>query len=266
MWVFKTYTMQKNIKLAIPTPCHEKWNSFAKTEQGGFCGSCQKEVIDFTGWSEDRLKAYFKKPPVNACGRFKSEQLKVYTFSEPSSSKINWLSFTLVSLLLLFSSRQTSAQTITKSKPTTEQLQPETKIGEMVVAKSDSAFVVTGKVSYAGDHNGLPGVHVTCKGTTTKTVTDADGNFTLKLNGSSSLETLVFDFVGLRTTESVVYKNEMTKLKITMDQELLVLGGLESGPWYSPRRWWWGVKHCLEINNPYRSSRVSIRRMIIQYN
>src|SRR6478736_4487367 len=116
--------MQKNIKLAIPTPCHEKWDSFTKTEQGGFCGSCQKEVIDFTGWSEEQLKSHFKKPAINTCGRFKKEQLKVYTLEPPKASKINWLSFALVSLLMVFSSRQTSANTIGKIKSHTEQLQP----------------------------------------------------------------------------------------------------------------------------------------------
>src|SRR6187549_649373 len=101
--------MQKNIKLAIPTPCHEKWNDFTKTAQGGFCLSCQKEVIDFTDWSEDQLKAYFITPALNTCGRFRKEQLKVYTFAPSSAPNRNWLSFVMVSMLLLLLSQQGSA-------------------------------------------------------------------------------------------------------------------------------------------------------------
>ncbi|MEO7991657.1 MAG: carboxypeptidase-like regulatory domain-containing protein [Chryseolinea sp.] len=245
--------MQKNIKLAIPTPCHEKWNSFEKTEQGGFCGSCQKEVIDFTGWSEEQLKSHFKKPSLNTCGRFKQEQLKVYTFEQPSSSKTNWLSFTLVSLLLLFSSRQTSAQTITKCEPTTEEVQPEWTVGRVVHVPNDSCVVLKGNVRYARDSSALAGVNVTFKRTSNKTVTDVDGNFQLTLKSSSASDILVFEFIGLKTGEYPVNKNEINEIRITMiDDETIrlggtvsiVLGAIESLPWYSPRRWWWGAKRC----------------------
>jgi hypothetical protein len=52
--------MRKNIQITVPKPCDEKWSSFTKTSQGGFCSSCQKEVIDFTSWSDERLMLYFK--------------------------------------------------------------------------------------------------------------------------------------------------------------------------------------------------------------
>ncbi|WP_276372697.1 hypothetical protein [Chryseolinea sp. H1M3-3] len=48
--------MKKIIQIAVPKPCHEKWSSFTKTTNGGFCGSCQKEVIDFTSWSDERAQ------------------------------------------------------------------------------------------------------------------------------------------------------------------------------------------------------------------
>lgn len=41
------------IKLTIPEPCHEDWAKMTPTEQGKFCGSCQKEVFDMTSTSED---------------------------------------------------------------------------------------------------------------------------------------------------------------------------------------------------------------------
>jgi hypothetical protein len=242
--------MQKNIKLAIPAPCHEKWNSFVKTDLGGFCGSCQKEVIDFTGWSEDRLKAYFKKPSINACGRFKQEQLKVYTFEQPSS-KVNWLSFAFVSMLLLFSSRQASANAITKTRHHTEQLQPEIMLGLTTAMPNDSSIVLRGKVFQAEDSVALPGVNVTLKGTGNTTVTDADGNFMLNIKSLSPSAMLVVDFIGLQTTEyKIDVKNILEEIQIIMEYdvqlsgEVIVVGGVVSTPWYSPRRWWWGVKRC----------------------
>ena len=61
--------MKKAIQIAVPKPCHENWNSFTKTSNGGFCSSCQKEVIDFTSWSDERLKLYFKNLSHNTCGQ-----------------------------------------------------------------------------------------------------------------------------------------------------------------------------------------------------
>src|SRR5688572_17467803 len=102
--------MKSSIQIAVPKPCPEKWNSFAKTSNGGFCASCQKEVIDFTSWSEERLKLYFKNVPSNTCGRFRSHQLKVYAYDRQRSTPFAWLSVLFAGILLLFTSRQVTAQ------------------------------------------------------------------------------------------------------------------------------------------------------------
>jgi hypothetical protein len=49
--------------------------------RGRFCGSCQKEVVDFTAMSDEELALFFKKqilsPSKNGsvCGRFMQDQL-----------------------------------------------------------------------------------------------------------------------------------------------------------------------------------------------
>lgn len=72
------------------------------------------------------------------------------------------------------------------------------------VAVSLGAFAQRTVSGNVADEGGLPlpGVSVVLKGTTSGTVTDMDGNFTL--SGVSSTSTLVFSFVGLRTQEIVV--------------------------------------------------------------
>ena len=111
--------MKKNIRIAVPNPCHEKWSSFTKTSGGGFCSSCQKEVIDFTSWSDERIKSYFKNLPGHTCGRFRSQQLKAYSDNDGSRTELNWISVALAGTLMLFSSRAVTAQQTTKQ--TTEQ-------------------------------------------------------------------------------------------------------------------------------------------------
>src|SRR5687768_12257420 len=72
----KIIFMSKSIKLQVPQPCNEDWNKFDKTEKGGFCGSCSKEVIDFTTLSDQEIKEYFlSSRSSKVCGRFNKEQL-----------------------------------------------------------------------------------------------------------------------------------------------------------------------------------------------
>ena len=66
-------------KVEIKTPCHESWDSFTPTEQGGFCASCQKEVIDFSKQSNEEIYNTLKKDSQGKiCGRFEVTQLNSF--------------------------------------------------------------------------------------------------------------------------------------------------------------------------------------------
>lgn len=68
--------MAKKFQLSIPEPCHEKWEDMKPVEQGRFCGSCQKKVIDFSAMSDRELAMFFKRPSNGSvCGRFMDDQL-----------------------------------------------------------------------------------------------------------------------------------------------------------------------------------------------
>jgi hypothetical protein len=57
---------------------------------------------------------------------------------------------------------------------------------------------ITGNVTSAEDNQPIPGVSVIINGTSNGTITDTDGNFTLRV---SENETLLFSFVGLKTVK-----------------------------------------------------------------
>ncbi|HKB43074.1 MAG TPA: carboxypeptidase-like regulatory domain-containing protein [Chitinophagaceae bacterium] len=68
--------MRKKLQLSIPTPCHEKWDNMTPVQQGKFCGSCQKSVVDFSNMSDRQVAEFFKKPSAGSvCGRFMQDQL-----------------------------------------------------------------------------------------------------------------------------------------------------------------------------------------------
>lgn len=92
---------------------------------------------------------------------------------------------------------------------------------------SSSAPVVTvkGRVTDKANGQGLPGVNVTVKNTSTGTITDADGDYTLKTPGDG---TLVFSFIGYisqtvavgdKTVINTVLAEDVESLK-----EIVVIG------------------------------------------
>ncbi|MBL7843657.1 MAG: TonB-dependent receptor [Cyclobacteriaceae bacterium] len=85
---------------------------------------------------------------------------------------------------------------------------------------------VTGKVTSQEDGSGLPGVNVTLKGTTTGTVTNVDGNFSLSVPASGG--TLVLSFIGLKTQEVQIGNRAVIDVQMASDvtqlSEVVVTG------------------------------------------
>ncbi len=80
------------------------------------------------------------------------------------------------------------------------------------------ARIITGKVNSAME-NLIPGVTVLVKGTTTGTVTDMDGKFTLSVPANA--QTLVFSFVGMKNQEFPVQGRGV--FEVTMEEDRLAL-------------------------------------------
>ncbi len=49
---------ENQLKISIPKPCHEDWNTMTPNEQGSFCGKCCKTVIDFSHQSNDEIQQF----------------------------------------------------------------------------------------------------------------------------------------------------------------------------------------------------------------
>ena len=64
-----------NIKsISIPTPCHQSWQQMEQKEQGRYCTSCTKIVVDFTKMTTTEILDYLAGAK-NVCGRFSEPQL-----------------------------------------------------------------------------------------------------------------------------------------------------------------------------------------------
>ena len=249
--------MKKLFTLSIPTPCHEKASSFTPTSRGSFCSSCQKEVIDFTAWSDERIVRYFAGA-TNTCGRFRADQLKTYEVVKPKRSRFQmFASVAVVTVLSLFWQRPAFAQSKEKQPTLTEQQVTES---QLTGKPSVTATVVATGVVHADDGSVLPGVNVLRKGTTEGTVTDASGEFKLTLTNVSEKDSIIFSFIGMYTKELQIAALKDERLNVTMrndivmEMQTVVLGGLVATRVdllhrLSPRRVWAKLKDLLTFKS-----------------
>jgi hypothetical protein len=102
--------MAKKIQLTIPEPCHENWDNMTPVDKGRFCGSCQKQVVDFSNMSDREVAQFFKKPSTSSvCGRFMQDQLN--REMEIPKKRIPWLKyFFQITLPAFLASTKVAAQ------------------------------------------------------------------------------------------------------------------------------------------------------------
>ncbi|MBS1509147.1 MAG: SusC/RagA family TonB-linked outer membrane protein [Bacteroidetes bacterium] len=74
--------------------------------------------------------------------------------------------------------------------------------------------VVTGRVTSAEDGSPLPGVNVLVKGTTSGSVTDAEGKYSLNVSGGGLL---LFSFIGLKTQEIEIGDRSVVDVQLGLD-------------------------------------------------
>jgi hypothetical protein len=212
----------QSLSLSIPNRCSEKWENFSITGFGGYCSSCERIVVDFTKMSDEQLVDFFASKRAHTCGRFRREQLKVYSVTPLVKLRpgLTVLKAGLLSLLLLLINKNTSAQ-ITNDKATREVVhQPDH--GTHADWKTIEGIILKGTVVSAEDKSALPGVNVLLKETTIGTVTDADGRFTFpeRLKGG---DVLVFTFIGLDTKEYIVRESNVENFEMNISLSMCMM-------------------------------------------
>lgn len=67
----------ENSNIIVTSPCNKDWSKMSMTENGRYCNSCSKTVIDFSSWEIEDIKNYLINTNTNVCGHFKSLQVEV---------------------------------------------------------------------------------------------------------------------------------------------------------------------------------------------
>ncbi|MBU2997111.1 carboxypeptidase-like regulatory domain-containing protein [Cellulophaga baltica] len=230
--------MKNMISVSVKKPCSEKFSNFNTTKNGGFCSSCQKEVIDFTAMTTTEVLSFLSAKEQNTCGRFKNSQLKeLKMVNYNTSNSLNYFTKSIAtmgfSLLALCAVNNLNAQD--NLGINTSQFQ--TEVQTSTTAEQDDTYTVKGVVM--DEHNmPLAGVSVVLKGTNDGVSTDFDGKFEfskpLKVD-----DVLVFSSIGYDTKHFTVTENKTSTIDVTItfeSSDIELMGEIAIEGTYKPKR------------------------------
>jgi hypothetical protein len=220
--------MKTNFQISIPTPCLEDWGKFTPTSMGGFCGSCQKNVVDFSGMSESQLVAYFRDLPTDnkhLCGRFRNDQLQKNYDIDSWFPEWN-ITDKILNYEVPISQFRTSSNTV--SLPLIRKMKMVRNITMVVLTFAFTESFGQQKQIHGQvvDNIGSPlsGVNILIKNTNKGIISDKDGKYNLAVDEK---DTLVFSFVGFkrkmlisREVNPIIAMKEDTELL----EEVVVVG------------------------------------------
>ncbi|WP_442266763.1 carboxypeptidase-like regulatory domain-containing protein [Tenacibaculum sp. ZS6-P6] len=231
--------MKNKITLEIKKPCSQKFSEFTKTNSGGFCNSCNKEVIDFTGMSSKEIIQYFKKNSnQKTCGQFLNRQISS-PFIEYQNNKTNHFLKSLgLTILSLFTYNNIEAQQI-KTPTEITPIQIKTK----GVNTKQPTFKVKGFVS---DETGpLPGISIYLEGSTIGTETNIEGHFDFPKKLKKG-DVLIFSFIGMDSKKIVIENQKyLTNLELNVKMEsnnCLLLGEVTVKKVFTSKKKFWKRK------------------------
>lgn len=219
---------QPSYIISIPTPCHESWDAMSPAEQGRFCQSCQKTVIDFSTMSDKELFSFLGNATRNICGRFHGEQLNrevsmpVNTRRQPLMPIAAMVAALTVAIPSVKANHQSEKMQMTSDKSARTQ-------------SMDSLPHVTGIVKDSIEDVRLAGAIVKIKGHDMQTVTDSVGKFELHIPAGITENTITLEvrYIGFTAPEVVVpLMSKAINIDILMQPVIVPLSSVTMGAVY----------------------------------
>lgn len=212
---FKSHCMKKELYIQIPEPCHEDWNKMTPVDQGRYCQSCCKEVVNFSAMTDQEIISFLSKPRGKTCGNFSSDQLNRIITEPATPAKKKFWAMMLSFLVPLFVVNKAKAQFKAKKSVDTTQtstanpkrpllgkvavskckVEASTQVrGDTIVGETPSTYTINGIVT---DEKGNPvdGAVISIKGNK-KVVSSVDGKYSIPVNSPNAI--LNVSYVGFK--------------------------------------------------------------------
>lgn len=241
------------VTIEVAQPCHEQWSQMVPAaESGRHCAACQTVVVDFTRMTDAEIMAFLSQRPNVACGRFASTQLNrpLRGVAPPAPRWRTWLAATAAVLgLREIAAEQSHSQQPATAKhnlPTRNERKATTPPQHNQAPPDTARHIVRGRVIDRSSGDGLPGVTVLLKNTTTGISTGPDGSFELTFPESvSPSQLLMFSYIGYVTEERRLdsFDTRGGIVLLPLDPHVMGLlvaaGNRKPYPWHSRSLWNW---------------------------
>lgn len=243
----KTLTTMQPIKsISIPKPCHESWNQMTVNEQGRYCGQCCKTVTDFSVMSNSEIIKHLASAH-NVCGRFDERQLSGINhqlYTEDLTANGWWkrmaLAIGMLSTTFTFkAAAQTKPAVEQGPKPPSATDLDTIMIGKVAVPDSAQYRTITGHIVDGMDSTIVVGANIKAVSTNIGTVSDVNGNFSLRVPLTATELTITY----------IGYYSQTVNILSTADGHILKLvmrpaamGGLYIGRSIFWKVYYWGIR------------------------
>lgn len=193
--------------IQLPNPCSQNPRNFTPTGNGGFCQSCQKEVVDFRNMSQQEVWDFINKYPLNSCGIFRKDHLKAH---EVPFRKVKFPGILALSLAgLIGISLPVIAQT--PAKTPTEKTQQESSNYPLFQPSYSQNKTIKGRIIGKEDSSEIPGASILLKGFKIGTSTNTQGEFELRIPDEITQNpvTVIFSMLGHKPLVSTFYQTQL---------------------------------------------------------
>lgn len=211
----------KSIQISIPQPCTQDWSKMTPQQQGRFCDSCKKCVVDFTGFTDEQLYKFFTEHKgQKVCGRMKKTQLNraIALPPQPHSTLYKWVIAAGLGLVFVAAPETeifaqvpyTQEQTNINNDTTSNQTNDTFSISGVVVDENNEPVI---NAMVEATQNGI---------TKNDAVTDFDGKFIIKPMQQGEY-TLTVRYIGYQDEERIVRTDTLnSSLKVSLTEHLKI--------------------------------------------
>jgi hypothetical protein len=196
--------MPTSLHVNIPEPCQENWQQMTPQEQGRFCGSCQKTVVDFSVMTDKEVLEYFSKANQHVCGRFSNDQLDRELKVVEKKKRLSWVYVWNVLLASLLMTKTYAQGKPVKKLPVKTEVWDQRTMGIVATPepkqREEAVMPVTlkGKVIDAQTKQPIAGASIMVKDADRGAMADTLGNFELTVARKKAF-TLEISAVGYTT-------------------------------------------------------------------
>ncbi|CAN5627688.1 hypothetical protein BH11BAC3_BH11BAC3_34400 [soil metagenome] len=187
------------VTFTIAEPCHENWQNMTANDQGRFCSSCKKDVVDFSIMSDAQVYSALLKGDANMCGRFSNQQMEKgikYGVAKKSYWHRYFIGFLFPAFLY---SKQASAQMGLIAVSPDAKIQ--SKNSKKTPVLPPKGFQFSGKILDATTNELIGSGIIKIKRTGKEILVDENGTFLLNSTTNNSTVTIIVEASGYEAKE-----------------------------------------------------------------